>query len=103
LRWNNAFNFIGVGDGIWSPLSAPFLKNGADNGLTYEEVLNGHSMIRNSYPMTKEKANIGEDKLVNLNGETKLGYLESIKEGLYSLVLKTMVALQVVLITIRNK
>lgn len=53
--------------------------------------------------MTKEKANIGEDKLVNLNGETKLGYLESIKEGLYSLVLKTMVALQVVLITIRNK
>lgn len=40
-RWNNDFNFIGVGDGIWIPLSAPFLENGADNGLTYEEVLNG--------------------------------------------------------------
>lgn len=38
---NNDFNFIGVGDGIWIPLSAPFLENGADNGLTYEEVLNG--------------------------------------------------------------
>lgn len=81
MRWNNDFNFIGVGDGIWIPLSAPFLENGeVYNGLIYNEVLNGHSMIRNSYPMTKEKANIGEDKLVNLNGETKLGYLESIKE-----------------------
>ena len=40
-RLNNDFNFIGVGDGIWIPLSAPFLENGADNGLTYEEVLNG--------------------------------------------------------------
>ena len=39
-RWNNDFNFIGVGDGIWIPLSAPFLENGADNGLAYEEVLN---------------------------------------------------------------
>lgn len=38
---------IGVGDGIWIPLSAPFLENGADNGPTYEEVLNDHSMIRN--------------------------------------------------------
>lgn len=81
MRWNNDFNFIGVGDGIWIPLSAPFLENSeVDNGLIYEEVLNDHSMIRNSYPMTKEKANIGEDELVNLNGETKLGYLESIKE-----------------------
>lgn len=81
MRWNNDFNFIGVGDGIWIPLSAPFLEiSEVYNGLIYEEVLNDHSMIRNSYPMTKEKANIGEDKLVNLNGETKLGYLESIKE-----------------------
>lgn len=39
---------IGVGDGIWIPLSAPFLENSeVDNGLIYEEVLNDHSMIRN--------------------------------------------------------
>lgn len=48
MRWNNDFNFIGVGDGIWIPLSAPFLENSeVYNGLIYEEVLNDHSMIRN--------------------------------------------------------
>ena len=30
--------------------------------------------------MTKEKANIGEEEPVTLNGESKLEYLESIKE-----------------------
>ncbi len=81
MRWNNDFKSIGVGDGMWIPLSAPFLENSeVYKGLIYEEVLNGHSMIRNSYPMTKEKANIGEEEPVNLNGESKLEYLESIKE-----------------------
>ena len=37
---------------------------GLYNGLTYEEVMNGHSKIRNPYPMTddkeKHRGNIGE-------------------------------------------
>ena len=36
---NDDFNFIGVGDGMWIPLSAPFLENSEMyNGLIYNEV-----------------------------------------------------------------